>query len=68
MHIGREMIREIRDLKAALQTRLPAHDTHFPHGSLLHVALDRGVEEDRQWVGGGGQWHCLLQGARRRII
>lgn len=27
VYIGREMIGEIWDLKAALQTRLPAHDT-----------------------------------------
>lgn len=50
VNIGREMIREIWDFKAALQTRLPAHDTHFPNSSLLNVAPDRGIKEDRQGV------------------
>lgn len=59
VHVGGEMIREIRDLKAALQTRLPAHDAHFPHSSLLDVALDRGIKEDWQGVS-GGQWCGLL--------
>lgn len=47
MHIGREMIRKIWNLKAALQTCLPAHDAHFPNSSLLDIALDRGIKEDR---------------------
>lgn len=67
VHVGREVVREIWDLKAALQTGLPAHDTHFPNSSFLDVALNRGIEEDRQGIG-GGQWCCLLQGARRCII
>lgn len=50
VYISREMIWEIRDLKAALQTCLSAHDAHFPHGSLLDVALDRRIKEDRQRV------------------
>lgn len=50
VNVSWEMIREIRDLKAALQTRLPAHDTHLPDGSLLDAALDGGVEEDGQRV------------------
>lgn len=67
MHIGGEMIREIWNFKAALQTCLPAHDAHFPNSSLLDIALDRGIKEDRQGVS-GGQWCCLLQSARRCII
>lgn len=47
MHVGREMVREIWNLKAALQTRLPAHDAHFPDSSLLDIALDGRVKEDR---------------------
>lgn len=67
VYVGREMIGEIWDLKTALQTSLPAHDAHFPNSSLLDVALDRGVKEDRQRVRGGGQWGRLLQRAGRRI-
>lgn len=50
VNVSREMVREIRDLKAALQARLPAHDTHFPNSSLLDVAPDGGIKEDRQRV------------------
>lgn len=50
VYISRKMIREIWDLKAALQTCLPAHDTHFSNSSLLNVALNRGIKEDRQRV------------------
>lgn len=50
MNVSREMIGEVWDLKAALQTRLPAHDTHFPNSSLLDVALHSGVKEDGQRV------------------
>lgn len=50
VNVGGEVVGEVGDLKAALQTRLPAHDTHFPNSSLLDVALDRGVKEDGQRV------------------
>lgn len=50
VNVSREVIREIWDLKAALQTCLPTHDTHFPNSSLLDVALDRGIKEDGQRV------------------
>lgn len=50
VNIRREMVWEIWDLKAALQTRLPAHDAHFPNSSLLDVALDGGIKEDWQRV------------------
>jgi hypothetical protein len=50
VYVSREMIREIWDFKAAFQTCLPAHDTHFPNSSLLDVALDRGIKENRQGV------------------
>lgn len=50
VNVSREMIREIRNLKAALQACLPTHNTHFPNSSLLDVASDRGIKEDRQRV------------------
>lgn len=52
VNICRKMVWEIWDLKAALQTCLPAHDTHFPNSSLLDVALDGGIKEDGQRVRG----------------
>ena len=40
VNIGREMIREIWDFKAALQTRLPAHDTPVKkQQKILVIAL-----------------------------
>lgn len=50
VYVSGEMIREIWDLKAALQTCLTAHDTHFPDSSLLDVALNRRIKEDRQRI------------------
>lgn len=35
MHISREMIREIWNLKAALQTRLPAHDAPVKNKNVM---------------------------------